>query len=62
MIACGHNAVGRATGLECGDSRFKSCCRQPFWSVQIAQPIETSHISRPRENFGKKLMSFCTKA
>jgi hypothetical protein len=62
IIACGHGAVGRATGRERGTSRFESCCRQPSWSVQITQPIETSDISRPREDFGKKLKSFCIKA
>ena len=30
--------------------------------LKRAQPIETSHISWPRESFGKKLKSFCIKA
>ena len=47
--------------LEHGGSRFESCFPCLFGPSR-AQPIETSHISRPRVSFGKKLKSFCTKA
>jgi len=34
----------------------------PSRAKYLETPIETSHISRPRESFGKKLKSFCIKA
>ena len=34
----------------------------PFGPSRAKDPIETSHISRPRQSFGKKLKSFCIKA